>query len=181
MELFRRAADPRFQIHDILAVMVGYGMAALLFRAFWPERQPTVVMLVAACGLYLWFGLAMSGPLLLVRRRSTPADLTAGPGRESPVDGSRTWAELSWCLIGSYWVILGLVAIPVRLHEFQSGDVVCLGLVPVAVALVQKMFGSDPRPDRRSNHAWTHGAAVLVVGSWPIAWVCLILLGRTLH
>ena len=30
----------RFQLQDILAVVVGYGMAALFFRAFWPTGGP---------------------------------------------------------------------------------------------------------------------------------------------
>ena len=38
----------RFQIRDILAMVVGYGMAALFFRAFWPTGGPPAWLLAPA-------------------------------------------------------------------------------------------------------------------------------------
>ena len=33
-------ARVQVELQDILAIVVGYGMAAVLFRAFWPARPP---------------------------------------------------------------------------------------------------------------------------------------------
>ena len=38
----------RFEIRDILAVVVGYGMAAVFFRAFWPAAGPPTWVLAPA-------------------------------------------------------------------------------------------------------------------------------------
>jgi hypothetical protein len=163
-------------------VMVGYGMAALLFRAFWPESRPSLAMGVAAVGLYLWLGMAMSGPVLFLRRRSSvAADPPPEPGRPPPAAHALSWAELAWSLIGAYWIIVGLVSIPARLHEFKVGDMLWFGLVPIVMALGLRFFGTDRARDRESKLAWTHGAAVILVATWPIAWMCLIVLGKTMR
>ena len=67
----------RIQLVDVSALVVGYGMAAVLFRAFWPKTGVSPVLGLFAVGFYLWLGLAMSGPILLMRR-------TAGPRRWQP-------------------------------------------------------------------------------------------------
>lgn len=101
----------QFQLQDILAVMVGYGMAALLFRAFWPDSRPTPVVGVPAIGLYLWLGMAMSGPVILLQRRSRLSHSPVPPHQLAP-SRSYTWAELAWLLIGTYWIVVGLFVIP---------------------------------------------------------------------
>jgi hypothetical protein len=166
----------RFQLQDILAVLVGYGMATLFFRAFWPDHRPSAVMGVAGVGLYLWLGMAMSGPITLLRRRSrSPRSVEAQQPATAGL--SYTWAELAWLLIGTYWIVLALFVIRARLPEFMLGDMVLFGLVPLAVALLLRLFGPKPSPEHESTQAWTHVAAVILVVTWPIAWASLIVLG----
>jgi len=177
---FRQTARLQFQLQDTLALVVGYGMAALLFRAFWPSSRPSPVLGVPGIGLYLWLGLAMSGPIILFRRGPRRTDM-ADPSSPSERVGSRTWAELAWLLIGIYWIVLGSVVIPARLHEFKFGDAILFGLVPIVVALGFRLFGPKPRPVRNTASGWTHSAAIALLTTWPIAWICLIVLGRALH
>jgi chromate transport protein ChrA len=80
-------------------------------------------------------------------------------------------------LIGTYWIVLGLFVIRARLPEFMLGDMVLFGLVPFAVALVLRIFGPRATREQNTTHAWTHVVAVILVATWPIAWVALILLG----
>ncbi len=172
---------PRFQIQlqDILAAVIGYGMAALLFRAFWPANPPSSALLVPAAGLYLWLGLAMTGPIIVVRRgparREAPEPHPVGERNES-----NTWAELAWSLIGLYWIVLGVVVIPFRLHEFRAGDMALFGLVPLVVGLGFRLFGPKSAPDRPPAPRWTHRMGVALLLSWPIAWISLIVLGEAL-
>lgn len=171
----------RFQIQEILALVVGYGMAALLVRAFWPASGLPRSLGPPALVLYLWLGLAMSGPILLLRHRERPQRPTEpepSPASSSPV-GTRTWAEWAWLCIGVYWIVLGLVLIPSRLREFRFGDAILFGLVPIVVALVFRLFGPQTRAERPAA-IWTHLAAVALMASWPIAWACLIILGQRL-
>src|SRR3954454_2388090 len=112
----------RIQLLDVSALVVGYGMAAVLFRAFCPSGGVTVPLGFFAVGFYLWLGLAMSGPLLLLRHtprprpdasESTPIGPAAAAPETSPV---RTWAELAWLLIGVYWIVMGLFILPIHLQ-----------------------------------------------------------------
>src|SRR4051812_48925126 len=76
----------RIQLLDVSALVVGYGMAAVLFRAFWPIGGVTVALGLFAVGFYLWLGLAMSGPLLLLRHAPPPQAGSCGapPARPPP-------------------------------------------------------------------------------------------------
>jgi hypothetical protein len=177
---FRLGSRLQFQLQDILAVMVGYGMAALYFRAFWPDHGPSTLMGAAGIGLYLWLGMAMSGPITLLRRRSRLSG-SEEPGNRVTRTPSYTWAELAWLLIGIYWIMIGLFVIRARLPEFRLGDTAFFGLVPFAVALVFRVFGPRPTSEHEAMHAWSHKIAVVLVATWPIAWICLIILGKTLH
>jgi hypothetical protein len=173
---FRLGSRLQFQLQDILAVTVGYGLATLFFRAFWPDQSPSAVMGVAGVGLYLWLGMAMSGPITLLRRRSREIG-SIQPGQQSTAT-LYTWAELAWLLIGTYWIVLGLFVIRARLPGFMLEDMVLFGLVPFAVALVLRIFGPRGTTEHNSTHAWSHVVAVILVATWPIAWVSLILLGK---
>ena len=169
----------RFQLQDILAVVIGYGMAALFFRAFWPSTGLPAILALPALGLYLWLGLALSGPIILLRRGPRrPPEPGASPG--TPSDESRTWAEWAWLFVGIYWIILGLFVLPARLHTFRLGDALLFGLVPLLVALVLRQVGRRAT-SKRSTSIWTHSAAVGLLATWPIAWACIIILGRRLE
>ena len=168
----------RFQIREILAVVVGYGMAALFFRAFWPAGGPPAWLIAPAMALYAWLGLALSGPILLLRRE--PRDRAAAePGSAAPVAGagSHTWAEWAWLFVGSYWIVLGLFVIPARLHPFGPGDVLLFGLVPISGGRGIPPGRVNGRRGRAPNPGWTHPAAVWLLLTWPIAWVCLVAVG----
>jgi hypothetical protein len=173
----RPARRLRFQIRDILAVVVGYGLAALFFRAFWPAGGPPGRLIAPAMALYAWLGLALSGPILLWRRG--PRDPAAGPTPTSgppPGTGSHTWAEWAWLFVGCYWIVLGLFIIPARLRDFGAGDVLVFGLVPIAAALCFRQIGSEAAARRKTD--WTHPAAVVLLLTWPLAWGCLVFVGR---
>jgi hypothetical protein len=167
------------QLQDILAVVVGYGMAALFFRAFWPVNPPAALLGIPAALLYLWLGLAMSGPIVIVRRDQARREPTVVE-RTPTAQAGNTWAELGWSLIGLYWIVLGLVVIPFRLHEFRAGDMVLFGLVPLVVGIAFRMFGPKPAPTSSWAPRWTHRAAVVLLLTWPAAWISLIVLGEAL-
>src|SRR5262249_28049356 len=113
--IIRPSPRLRLPIQDALALIIGYGMAALFVRALWPSSGLPPPLGPPALGLYVWLGLAMSGPMLLWRHAAGPAGRTAPPGAHVP---GRTWAEWAWLFIGIYWILLGLFLIPSRLRDF---------------------------------------------------------------
>ena len=178
----RPARRLRFQLRDILALVVGYGLAALFFRAFWPAGGPSTGDIAPAMALYAWLGLALSGPILLLRRG--PRDPVAGPTPTAgppPVAGSHTWAEWAWLFVGCYWIVLGLFVIPARLRNFRAGDILVFGLVPIVAALCFRLIGSKAAAAARWTTDWTHPAAVVLLLTWPLAWGCLVFIGRGLN
>src|SRR5438309_5661001 len=79
------------RIHDLVGLVVGYGMAALLARAFWPRSRPLTGIPAAALGLeFLWLGLAMSGPIVLLLDRRGPST-----ARERPRKPARLGRRIS--------------------------------------------------------------------------------------
>jgi hypothetical protein len=177
---FRQESRLQIGLQDTLAVVVGYGMAALFFRAFWPESRPSPALGVPGVGLYLWLGLVLSGPIILLRRRPNPSG-SADPSREVASHGPHTWAELAWLLIGSYWIVLGLFVIPARLHAFKLADMILFGLIPIVATLALRRLGPHWALEVEAKRTWTHRAAIVLLATWPIAWICLIVLGRTLR
>jgi hypothetical protein len=156
----------RLRLLDLIALVVGFGMAGLLIKAFWPRfgPLPSAPIAVALAILYLWLGLAMAGPLVLLldRRGSEAFD---GPGRYS-------WAERAWILIGVYWVGLTVLIVPTRMPVTSL-----LGVFPVAAGLILRLFG---RPADVPGPIWTHRTAVALLLTWPVVWADLILLFHTL-
>jgi len=175
----KHRSHPQIPLVDGLALIVGYGLAAELFRACWPSSPPSPGLSIPAVALYLWLGLAMSGPtLLLWRGFARPA--APPPGTISSHPSRATWAELAWLLIGIYWIVIGLFVIPARMHDFQLADTVLFGLVPVVVSIGFWLCRTKPSPDWQPSHPWTHATALALLATWPIAWICLIVLGKTL-
>jgi hypothetical protein len=171
----------RIQLIDVAALVVGYGLAAVLFRAFWPQSGVSPFLGLFAVGFYVWLGLAMSGPLLLLRHKH--ASLLTPGGTQSPQHGppaARTWAEMAWLLIGVYWIVMGVFILPIRLHSFKFSDTILFGLVPLMAGLVLRLFGPRMRPQGRDAIPWTHQAAVGLLVTWPIAWVCLIVVAEAM-
>jgi len=164
--------DRGFHLLDLSALVVGYGLASLLIRAFWPSASDETTAVVIVIGLiYLWLGMAMSGPLVLARHRRA-----AGRAKHY------TWAELAWLIIGFYWIGMTVLIVPIRMRHTHLLDAGLLGVFPFLAALVLRFLsrqrgdigGSDARPN------WTHRAAVALLATWPVAWVALILVGKTL-
>jgi hypothetical protein len=179
-----QAGSFRIQLLEVSALVVGYGLAAVLFRAFWPSSGVTVPLGMFAVGFYLWLGLAMSGPLLLIRRSSRPGDVTGAP-QPAPLGSApshaRTWAELAWLLIGVYWIVMGVLILPFWLHSFRFGDTVLFGLVPLGAGLAFRLCGPSPDSRRDPRPApWTHNVGVGLLVTWPLAWLCLIVLGSAM-
>ena len=85
----------RFQIRDILALVVGYGLAALFFRAFWPSGGPPSWLIAPAMALYAWMGLALSGPVILLRRGSRQPEAVRRQGNTSACTPPRAITQTS--------------------------------------------------------------------------------------
>jgi hypothetical protein len=177
---FRKGFRLQIQLQDILALVVGYAMAALLFRAFWPSTIPATLLWPPILAFYVWLGLAMSGPIILFRDGAR-TDRPVQAQRSSGLLASRTWAESAWMLIGIYWIVLGLFVMPARLHDFQPLDAVLYGVVPILVALGCQFLGRSPSPTGSATTPWTHFVAIGLLATWPLAWVCLLVLGGSLR
>ncbi|MGE3820913.1 MAG: hypothetical protein AB7I30_15985 [Isosphaeraceae bacterium] len=170
--------EARFSLLDAGALIVGYSLASLLVRAYWPRGEtPSFWAVSMITMVFLWLGLAMSGPVVLIIRR--PRAVDAADSVEPP---SRTWAELAWLIIGFYWIGLTVLVVPTRLDGSRFLDSAILGLFPILAALVIWWVGprkawatAQPQP---GGPTWTHRAAVGLLLSWPFAWVGLIALGK---
>src|SRR5262245_62055269 len=183
----QRQTHRGFHLLDLAALVVGYSLASLLVRAFWPAVEaPGIVPLFVLALAFLWLGLAMSGPVVLMghRRPGGTAEEADGDSQrgESDAPEPRTWAELAWLIIGFYWISLTILVVPVRLHNTRVLDSAFLGLFPVLAALALRVFrpASLIGQGRGGRRDWTHHAAVGLLVTWPFAWVAMILLGTTL-
>jgi hypothetical protein len=165
------------RILDIAAMVVGYGLAALGLRAFWPASvRPSLALGVMLAVAFAWLGLAMSGPFVLlldIPRRREPAGPDGLPPDPRPEPPGYTAAETAWLLVGAYWVAVTLIIVPARL---PSQTVPLLGVVPIVAAVLLWILSPRGRPDHRRRPGWTHRTAVLVLASWPVAWCALIAL-----
>ena len=173
------ASAAKFHLLDAVALVVGYGLASMLVRSYWPHSSPPSFWEgVFITVVFVWVGLAMSGPLVLLIRR--PA--TANDGRENrdrpPIQ--RSWAELAWLMIGAYWLAMTILVVPWRMHGLRSLDGAFVGLLPIVFALLTFIFGPAALRRTSEDRAWTHAAGIWLIIAWPIAWVALIVLGRTL-
>lgn len=167
-----------FHILDAAALIVGYGLASLLVRAYWPDSgTPDVWTVMMITVVYSWLGLAMSGPAVLLIRRPRPAE--PDPDFESNVE-PRTWAEIAWLIIGFYWIGLTVLVVPARMHGSRFLDSALLGVFPIAAALWLRFFGPRKGLPPGDTSSWTHRSGIALLLLWPFAWVGLIVLGKTL-
>src|SRR5262249_39317872 len=114
-----------FHLLDVAALVVGYSLASLLVRAFWPTgTTPPVVVLFVLTLAFLWLGMAMSGPIVLLGHRRGAVDPDSG------LLPPRTWAELAWLIVGFYWIGLTILVVPARGHSDAVLDSAFLGLFP---------------------------------------------------
>jgi hypothetical protein len=205
METLEKRPTRGLRIHDLVGLVVGYGMAALLARSFWPSSRPIEGVPAVALVLdFLWLGLAMSGPILLLldrrgsslekskdkpRRRPRPGRLISapepvnepvgrGPARFKNQEPARyTKAELAWMVIGGYWIALTMFVVPALSVDTPWALV---GLLQIVAALgLWLVVPRRPTPAEIAN-AWTHTAASTLLWTWPVAWICLIVLSRSL-
>jgi hypothetical protein len=179
-----RKAVAGFHLLDVAALVVGYGLASMLVRAYWPDSETPGVWVVMVIGLvYAWLGMAMSGPVVLLIRRPSrngrEGSNTLEPDDEEAA-APRTWAELAWLIIGFYWIGLTILVVPVRLRGTRFLDSAVLGVFPVLAALGLRFFGPRRALPPGDTSAWTHRAGVALLLSWPFAWVGLIVLGKSL-
>lgn len=149
---------------ELAGLVAGYSVAAILARMALPGRvlrELDYSMLALLMGEYIWMGLAMSGPLVLALREK---------GRPW------TWAEMAWGLIGGYWFVIAALVAPSRLPQTPW-----LGFFPIVAALVLRMvaFRSDEKSSPPSN--WTHPVALILLMTWPLAWLILMALGSALY
>lgn len=167
-----------FHLLDTAALVVGYGLASLLVRAFWPVTgTPPVAKVMVIALVFLWLGLAMSGPVVLLIRR-TPAPAPDADQDDRPTD-PRTWAELAWLIIGFYWIGLTVLVVPIRMPGTRFLDSAVLGVFPVLAALGLRVFGPRRTARAGDTDSWTHRAGVILLVTWPFAWVGLIVLGKS--
>jgi hypothetical protein len=170
----------RMPIHDLLGLVIGYGMAALFFRAFWPTQGLRSELITPAVGLYAWLGLAMSAPALLTRPR-TMAIHGGEIGAIIPSGAERTGSEIAWLWIGIYWIALALFVIPSRMSDFQARDTALLAVLPSSAVILSRNLKPKWQPGLKPANPWTRNAAVGVLVTWPLAWICLMILGATIR
>ena len=166
-----------FRIRDLAGLVVGYGLAGFLLRSFRPVFETQGVAESVALGaFYLWLGLAVSGPFVLILDRRGPAP----PPRVPTTNPSSRYAgeEMAWLGIGGYFVAIALFVVPSTQHR-----------TPWETILAVQFFAAfwlgpwwARRNSRRKPEAhaprWTRTAARVVLLTWPLAWLLLVLLVR---
>jgi hypothetical protein len=205
MEMPENRPPRGLRIHDLVGLVVGYGLAALLARSLGPglrtiEAVPAVALVLG----YIWLGLAMSGPVLLLldrrgssglqprekpRRPARPGRLISAPEPAGELVGRGpasvqvdeppryTKAELAWMVIGGYWIALTMFVVPAHSHETPWPLV---GLLQFIAALGLWLFVPRRTTPGEIAQGWTHKAASVLLWTWPFAWICMIILSRSL-
>ncbi|MFO0956863.1 MAG: hypothetical protein U0800_05265 [Isosphaeraceae bacterium] len=183
-------AHRRFSMLDLVAMTVGFALAAMLLRIFWGAAGALGGLGVALLLLvYLWLGLCMSGPVvLLLERREHPSPpgldgdeaLRPPPGRSverrgiAGVLASRyTRCERAWMSIGGYWIGATAFLLPGLMH-----DMPLLLLLILQVAALAGLWAIVPRrrPPALAERAWTHRLAAALLVTWPLVWAASIYL-----
>jgi hypothetical protein len=173
-----RIGPSGLRISDLAGLIVGYSLSAMLVRSFWgvlePESLPRALTLVIS---FIWLGLAMSGPIVLLLDRRAPPEPAPFPTTEPP--SRYSIEEMAWIGIGGYFVALTLFVVPARNRETPWSMILLIQVVAAAILLVWLPFARrhrlhvEGRPPR-----WTKRAAVMMLLTWPLAWLALVLLFR---
>ena len=171
------ATRRRLGLLDLAALVVGYGLAALLVRAVWPPSRGLDPAVGVGLGLeYAWLGLAMSGPVVLLLDRRAPPPGGPAAAARGVRESRYTKPELVWLNVGAYWIAVTLVVAPARLNG--GGFWSTVAAVQAILALSVGAYGLTAQP-RVGEVAWTHRAAIGLILTWPLAWIDLILLSLT--
>ena len=116
--------------------------------------------------------------------KGRPGVTRGSPPSASPQESPRSasWAELAWSLIGAYWIVVGIFVIPARLHEFKPARHGAFRFHAGRGGTLATTIGAaGAARARKSTQPWTHIAGVVLVLTWPIAWICLIVLGMNMR
>src|SRR3954464_14019162 len=80
----QKGAHRGIHLLDLAAVVVGYSLASLLVRAFWPAVEPLAVPELSVIAIaFLWLGMAMSGPIILMGHRRAGGENETGSSGDS--------------------------------------------------------------------------------------------------
>jgi hypothetical protein len=198
------------RLSDLTALIMGFGLAALLVRAFGARAaQPTYAVATVLSFVYLWLGLAMSGPLVLVLdRRATPkthprsrerrligsvpvADLgeLRGVGSKRPPDepgpdDAATDRSPRYSRAELAWLCIGAYWIGMTFlvvpTRLHDTPLATIAVLQVVAALALWFVKPSPPSPVGSHTPWTHWAAVGLLATWPLAWAAMILLSKSL-
>lgn len=176
------------RIGDLAGLVAGFGLAAFAVRSLAPgltvSTAPTALALAL---LYLWLGLAMSGPAVLWLDRRGPAAPGAFPSTDATSRYTRE--EMAWIMVGCYLDAVALLVLPaLRLIGSRSGAllivssawILLLSLMVVSIVIFWRWCLPRPgRPVRErasSPGRWTRRAARLLLWTWPLAWALMVAL-----
>jgi hypothetical protein len=167
-----------FRIRDLAGLVVGYGLAGFLLRSFRPVFETQGAAEAVALGaFYLWLGLAVSGPFILVLDRRGPPPRGAVPTTDPP--SRYSGEELAWLGIGGYFLAIALLVVPSLQHQTPWGAILTVQ-AGAAVWLAAWSVTRRRAPGKAGPSAprWTRTAARVMLVTWPVAWVLLVLLVR---
>ncbi|WP_435015577.1 hypothetical protein TA3x_003121 [Tundrisphaera sp. TA3] len=181
-------------LRDLLGLVAGYALAGFLLRHWKADRSSDLAIQVGFWGAYLWYGLAMSGPIVLWICRlgdgggmppRTPlklgrliADVPVGAVPEpehasiaAPSD-QLSFNEYLWLIIGGFWATLTLfLRAPIGWDLSWTIVAAVPGLAWMGLGpwIVRSMVKGPP------TRRWTHTVASAVVLGWPFAALMLLL------
>jgi hypothetical protein len=190
-----------------MAIVLGYSLATILFRAFWPvgEAFSSWIVVVCAAIFYLWLGLAMSGPLILFfQGTGERTDLPSQGGRiRSNAPGSRRLLSADTVRQDPERLLSGPIeprpqALPARTWAEIAWLIIGVYWIILGAVVIPSrsrtfrvedivLFGLTPIlatlllrifGPRPQPNGWTHPVAVALLATWPVAWLALILLGK---
>ncbi len=163
---------------DLAGLVVGYSLAALLVRSFRVEFEPLVIGKGIAVGIvFVWIGLAMSGPVVLLFDARRPRRSPAHPTTHPP--GRYSGAEMAWIGIGGYFIALTLFVVPARTRDAPWGLIILTQAIASVIVVCRLAIDRTQRPPGSGEKTrWTKPVASLLLVTWPVAWVALFLVFR---